>query len=95
MAAKKNDPVKPKKDKWGRPEGSKYYSFNPETKKYEDPAKAKDYYGRKQDSFRYAVDKALTGEYQGKRADPVEDFSNMLQGKKTKKPTTNTARTII
>lgn len=33
------DPVKPKKDRWGRPEGSKYYSFNPATKKYEDKAK--------------------------------------------------------
>jgi len=37
MATKKNDPVKPKKDKWGRSEGSKYYNFNPKTKKYEDP----------------------------------------------------------
>jgi hypothetical protein len=41
MATKKNDPVKPKKDKWGRSEGSKYYSFNPETKKYEDKEKQK------------------------------------------------------
>ena len=39
MATKKNDPVKPKKDKWGRPEGSKYYSFNPATKNYEDDKK--------------------------------------------------------
>jgi hypothetical protein len=41
MATKKNDPVKPKKDKWGRSEGSKYYSFNPDTKKYEDKEKQK------------------------------------------------------
>jgi hypothetical protein len=37
MATKKNDPVKPKKDKWGRPAGDKYYNFNPKTKRYEDP----------------------------------------------------------
>ena len=39
MATKKNDPVKPKlpKDKWGRSPGSKWYNFNPKTKKYEDP----------------------------------------------------------
>lgn len=37
MAAKKNDPVKPKKDNWGRSPGDKYYNFNPKTKRYEDP----------------------------------------------------------
>ena len=47
MATKKNDPVKPKKDKWGRPESSKFYSFNPDTKKYEDKAKQKDFENRK------------------------------------------------
>ncbi len=47
MATKKNDPVKPKKDKWGRSESSKFYSFNPDTKKYEDKAKQKDFENRK------------------------------------------------
>jgi len=37
MATKKNDPVKPKKDNWGRSPGDKYYNFNPKTKRYEDP----------------------------------------------------------
>lgn len=56
------DPVKPKKDRWGRPEGSKYYGFNPETKKYEDKNKQKtlDYKRAAAKSpVRAAIDKKL------------------------------------